>query len=77
MIVSDNGRGMDLAAVTAGGGLGLESMRERAESIGASFAIEPACAGGTRVTVTLRLHDALAAIDLPRETQPLASGEGI
>jgi signal transduction histidine kinase len=77
MIVSDNGRSIDLAAMTAGGGLGLESMRERAESIGASFAIEPVCAGGTRVSVALRFHDTLAAIDLPRETQPLASGGGI
>jgi signal transduction histidine kinase len=49
--VADSGRGFD---PTRGreGGFGLTSMRERAEAIGASVAVESAPEGGTRVRVT-------------------------
>ena len=47
-------------ALRAGGGeqdpgVGLESMRARAEEVGGGFAIAPAPGGGTRVSVRLPL----------------------
>jgi signal transduction histidine kinase len=73
--VSDNGRGFDLEAVSGGGGLGLVSMRERAERAGASFAIESAPAGGTRVTVGLRLSLKPAVLAAQRTPAPYVTEE--
>lgn len=46
--VIDDGVGVDPA--TQGQGLGLTNMRNRAEKLGGTFEIQPAAAGGTRVT---------------------------
>jgi signal transduction histidine kinase len=53
--VTDSGPGFDPER-TSGGGLGLLSMRERAESIGAQFALT-SDAGGTRVSVRVPVSD--------------------
>ncbi|MDR7448021.1 MAG: histidine kinase [Armatimonadota bacterium] len=56
--VSDDGVGFDPARV--GGGLwprfGLQTMRERAEAIGGSFAVRRRDGGGTVVSVSLPVH---------------------
>jgi PAS domain S-box-containing protein len=49
--VADDGSGFDPLATTAG--LGLETMRERAENLGGELAIHSAPGAGTRVTVSL------------------------
>jgi signal transduction histidine kinase len=49
--VTDDGRGFDPERVP-GGGLGLGSMRERAESIGASLRLDSRPGGGTVVAVS-------------------------
>jgi signal transduction histidine kinase len=50
--VVDNGRGFDGAAVGSGS-FGLQSMRERAELIGATFTVTSAPQDGTRVEVVV------------------------
>lgn len=54
MEVSDDGRGFDPAEATAStpGHFGLLGMRERAQRIGATFAIQSSPTSGTKVTVT-------------------------
>ncbi|MHB0875945.1 MAG: sensor histidine kinase [Anaerolineae bacterium] len=47
--VSDRGRGFDVAAATGRERVGLASMRERAEEIGWSLAVDSAPGAGTRV----------------------------
>jgi signal transduction histidine kinase len=48
--ISDDGRGL---APTRGHGVGLASMRERAEELGGTCVVEPLPAGGTRVRASL------------------------
>ena len=50
LCVRDNGRGFDLVRVSPEH-LGLRIMRERAESVGATFAIESRVGQGTQITV--------------------------
>jgi two-component system, NarL family, sensor kinase len=50
--VADDGRGMP-AVIRPG--VGLESMRARAEEVGGSFELRPADGGGTRLSVRLPL----------------------
>lgn len=51
LAIVDDGRGFDLQAGRSKCGLGLSTMRERAEAIGARFSLESALGGGTRVRV--------------------------
>lgn len=51
LTIKDDGRGFDTSA--RHGGLGLYSMRERAEALGGSLAIESVLGQGTQITVTL------------------------
>jgi signal transduction histidine kinase len=51
MIIKDNGHGFDMNIQH--GGLGLYSMRERAEVLGGSFTIESSPEQGTKIAVTL------------------------
>ena len=51
--VSDNGRGFDLEQVTDRGGIGLSSMRERAERLDGSIKIISKPGEGTRLTASL------------------------
>jgi two-component system sensor histidine kinase NreB len=59
--IEDNGRGLPPADDETGGaprGLGLIGMRERAQTLGGTFAIESIRGEGTRVLVTLPLGSA-------------------
>ncbi|MBP6786360.1 MAG: PAS domain S-box protein [Candidatus Promineofilum sp.] len=49
--IADNGRGFDLAAASASGGLGLTSIRERMEHLGGSAVIESTPGKGTTIRV--------------------------
>jgi signal transduction histidine kinase len=51
--VADNGRGFDPAAVSDKGGLGLVTMRERAERLGGTLMITSAPGEGTRVKASV------------------------
>jgi signal transduction histidine kinase len=55
LTVADDGHGFDPQAA-AGKGFGLNSMRERAQSLGASLKVDSAPGRGTRVIVQLDLH---------------------
>lgn len=55
LLIADNGRGFDAAHPPDRGGLGLASMRERAERLGGSLSIAPAIGGGTAVLARLPL----------------------
>jgi len=51
----DDGSGIQQEKVAAGAGLGMRSMRYRAELIGASLEVAARDTGGTRVAVTLSM----------------------
>ena len=51
MIIKDNGHGFDKSVQH--GGLGLYSMRERAEVLGGRFTVESSLEQGTKIVVTL------------------------
>jgi NarL family two-component system sensor histidine kinase LiaS len=51
LCIEDDGRGFDVSHQH--GGLGLHSMRERAEALGGSFGVETGPGRGTRITVAL------------------------
>ena len=53
MLVEDNGRGFDPAAVQPGRGLGLTGMRERAEMVRGALVVESAPHAGTRVRLVV------------------------
>ena len=55
MIIKDDGCGFDIS--TPHGGIGLASMRERAEALGGCFTLESAADQGTRIVVTLQLAE--------------------
>lgn len=54
IVIADNGVGFDPAAVRAGGGDGLQNMRERMAQIGGEFFLASAPGKGTSVRLTLR-----------------------
>jgi len=56
LIVSDSGRGFDVAAVEQGKGLGLTSMRERVRLIDGTIAIESKPMAGTTIRVRIPFH---------------------
>lgn len=60
-LVADEGRGFDLSVTAVGAHFGLAIMRERAEGVGGTFAIETAPGHGTRVVVTMPLETAPGA----------------
>lgn len=53
IVVQDDGRGIDYAAVTASHGIGLAAIRERVELIGAKIEISTKVDQGTRVTLSI------------------------
>lgn len=53
--IRDDGKGLDLSAVSTEGGIGLSSMRERAEKLGGALTITSMPGQGTTVTVTVNL----------------------
>jgi signal transduction histidine kinase len=58
--VSDDGAGFDMSALGDQGGIGLTSMRERAENIGGNLVIYSSPDGGTQVKATLDLQSTVA-----------------
>ena len=54
--VSDDGRGIGVSSDRNGGGVGMHSMRERAEELGGTFHVRPAAGGGTVVRARLPLY---------------------
>ena len=58
--VADDGRGLPSAPVP---GVGLLSMRERAEELGGTCSVVPGPAGGTLVMVRLPLHDPVTRLE--------------
>jgi signal transduction histidine kinase len=61
--VTDDGVGFDPSAPGDHGGVGLASMRERAENLGGNLAIRSSPDGGTRVKATLALRSAKSAVE--------------
>lgn len=58
LIIKDDGKGMDYRAVRKAEGMGLRTMRYRAQAIGAMLTFEPCLSGGTRVRCQLNIeHD--------------------
>ena len=58
LLIQDDGQGFDPEGAASGGGIGLITMRERAESLGGTLAIHSEAGKGTTVTVTLEVpHD--------------------
>jgi signal transduction histidine kinase len=53
--ISDTGAGFDVEAGLANGGVGLASMRERAETLGGQFEVTSCPGNGTRVEVRIPL----------------------
>lgn len=53
LVVHDDGVGLDMAVAQESGGLGLRSMAERAQRIGAHLAITGVPGGGTQIAVEL------------------------
>lgn len=58
--ISDAGRGFDPAGVRNPRGIGLQSMAERAEALGGSFAVSSAPGEGATITVRLPVYEAAA-----------------
>jgi signal transduction histidine kinase/ligand-binding sensor domain-containing protein len=61
LVLQDNGRGFEVAAVTANGarGLGLASLAQRAQMLGGQLAIESQPGAGTTVTLIINLPETL------------------
>jgi signal transduction histidine kinase len=55
--VVDDGQGFDPAGVEGSGGMGLTSMRERAERLGGSLSVRSAPGHGTTVRVEVEVED--------------------
>lgn len=58
--ISDDGKGLDLSAGAGEGGIGLSSMRERAEKLGGMLTITSMSGKGTTVNVAVNLSDSQA-----------------
>jgi signal transduction histidine kinase len=67
LVIEDNGRGLGPFPRPADTqrGLGLIGMRERAQALGGTFAIDDSATGGTRISVTLPLH-----VAPPQDVEP-------
>ena len=67
LTIDDNGRGFGPTPQPpdARPGLGLIGMRERAQALGGTFAVESAPGGGTRISVGLPLQTVPEAVDEP------------
>jgi len=77
LIIADNGKGFDvegaLAVEESGRGLGLTSMRERAELSGGAFLLESAIGEGTRLKVCWKVGRQTAALLDDAGSHPNAS----
>jgi len=62
--VADNGRGFDPDAVSDKGGMGLISMRERAEKLGGLLTVLSAPGEGTKVKVSVKVRTPTSSYDI-------------
>jgi signal transduction histidine kinase len=71
MLVEDDGRGVGVNARNARGpaahGLGVIGMRERAQALGGSFALDARPGGGTRVIARIPVTPGPATVDTASE----------
>jgi len=65
--ISDDGKGLNLSAVGAEGGIGLSSMRERAEKLGGVLTITSLPGKGTNINVTI--NNSGATVNFARVTE--------
>jgi signal transduction histidine kinase len=56
LIIEDDGKGMDFRAIRKAEGMGLRTMRYRAQAIGAELHFEPRLGGGTRIRCQLKIE---------------------
>lgn len=70
LVVRDDGAGFDPACAEAQNGFGLRGMRERAESLGGTFAVESAPGAGTAIAFELLLSREA------RAQEPVGGDEG-
>lgn len=56
LMIEDNGKGISNRPNSRDGGMGLRTMRYRAQAIGANLQIEPRLGGGTRVRCQLKVE---------------------
>ena len=68
--VQDNGNGFEISPTGDSGGIGLSSMRERAEDLGGSLAITSAPGNGTNVSLRLMAAPASSDLDRPVPDHP-------
>jgi signal transduction histidine kinase len=61
--VVDDGQGFDPDAVSDRGGMGLASMRERAEKLGGSLTVLSAPGEGTRIKVSVEVRTPTSSYD--------------
>ena len=54
--VDDNGKGFDSVSVLSGSSLGLKLIRERAEMLGGTFAVDSAAGKGSRISFSIPIH---------------------
>jgi signal transduction histidine kinase len=54
--IEDDGPGFDLASIGHNGRFGLRTMKERAESVGGTFAVDSRPGGGTRLQVSVPME---------------------
>jgi|GEM_PF-3444514 len=73
IVVSDNGRGFDVSAATRTGGLGLNSMTERAHMLGGQIAFTSS-ASGSSVQMTIPISEA-PLVDAGINDEPLRRAE--
>lgn len=67
--VRDDGRGVPRPATAPSGGFGLRAMRERAELLGGTWALESGLREGTTVSVCLPRVPAVAVFPVPLEAE--------
>jgi signal transduction histidine kinase len=56
--VVDNGAGFDPSAIRVAGGMGLATMRERAEEVGGKLTVDSQPGRGTRIILRIPMHPA-------------------
>jgi signal transduction histidine kinase len=71
LVVEDDGMGPASSSGRAGGGVGLRSMRERAERLGGTLSVRDRLGGGTVVALRFPTR---AAVPQPTSTAPAAGG---
>ena len=69
LIIEDDGKGLDYRAIRKAEGMGLRTMRYRAQAIGANLTFEPCLSGGTRVRCQMNIEHSPSTQDHPPALQ--------